>query len=172
MAIKYDKSQGERKSLSALPWRRILVPIDFSKTSLRAFEVAVPLARDHGARLLVLSVVEPAAFAAGLEGVVILVPDALLVEKTKANLSKGVRRFVPAAIPVTCLVSRGKAFDVITQVAKKNNIDLIVLTTHGRTGVDRVLMGSTAELVVRHAHCPVYIVRPVGQRQGKQRERN
>jgi nucleotide-binding universal stress UspA family protein len=150
--------------MAKIAWRRILVPIDFSKTSLRAFDVAVPLARDYGARLYLLSVVEPAVYAAGMEGVVLAVPDATLVKNSRTNLPKVARRFVPSAIPVTCLVSRGKAFDVITRVAKENEIDLIVLTTQGHTGIDRFLMGSTAERVVRHAHCPVYIVRQAGQR--------
>lgn len=171
MASKDNKSQAQRKSAPRLPWRRILVPIDFSKTSLRAFEVAVPLARDHGARLYVLSVIEPAGYVAGMEGLVIAVPDATLVENAKVNLPKVAQRFVPSAIPVTCLVSRGKPFDVITRTAKDNDVDLIVLTTQGHTGFDRFLMGSTAEQVVRHAHCPVYVVRTIRQGRGTQQRK-
>ncbi|MCU0784209.1 MAG: universal stress protein [Verrucomicrobia bacterium] len=156
------------KPARVLPWRRILVPTDFSKTSLRAFDVAVPLARDCGARLCLLSVIEPAAYATGLEGLVIAVPDTMLVRDARAGLPRLARRFVPSAIPVTCWVKRGKAFDVITEVAQQKNIDLIVLASHGRTGFDRVLMGSTAERVVRHARCPVFVVRASHPNHGKQ----
>jgi len=126
---------GLKAAGGRLPWRRILVPIDFSKTSLGAFDVAVPLARDQGARLFLLSVIEPAAYATGMEGTVIAVPDAKLVEDAKASLPGLARRFVPSTLPTTSLVGQGKAFDVITRLAKEKAIDLIVLTSHGRTGL-------------------------------------
>lgn len=157
------ETRNTRSSAAArhsLHWRRILVPIDFSKSSLRALDVAVPLARDQVAELFLLSVIEPNAYAAGVEGVIISVPDATLVEEAKSNLSRIAKRFIPSDVKVKVVVDRGRAFDVIARVAKHEYIDLIVLTTHGHTGIDRVLMGSTAELVVRHAHCPVYVVRP------------
>lgn len=93
------RRKGAGAKVTALTLRRILVPIDFSRKSRQALEVAIPL------------------------------------------------------------VDRGRAFDVIARVAKEKSIDLIVLTTHGRTGLDRFLMGSTAEQVVRHARCPVFVVR-------------
>lgn len=147
---------------TVLPWRRILVPIDFSNRSLRALEVAVALARDHGARLFLLSVIEPSAYAAGLEGVVLVAQGATLAGEAKVKLPKLARQHVPASVPVSCLVLQGKPFDVITRVAKQKRIDLIVLTTHGYTGLDRFMLGSTAERVVRHAPCPVFVVRRRG----------
>jgi len=147
------------------------VPIDFSKASLRAFEVAVPLAHDHCARLFLLSAIEPAGYTAGIEVVATAVPDSVLVEDAKSDLHKLARRLVPSGIPLTCLVGRGKAFDVITRVARTRGIDLIVLTTHGRSGLERVLMGSTAEMVVRHASCPVYVVQAFGSRAGRRRRK-
>ena len=152
-----------------LPWRRLLVPIDFSKTSLRALGVAVPLALDHEARLFLLSVIEPDAYATGMENVVIAVPDETLAEDAKARLLKIAERFTPSSVKVTPLVARGRAYDVITRVAKEKDIDLIVLTTHGRTGMEHVLLGSTAERVVRHAHCPVFVVRALGQNERKRK---
>ena len=138
-------------------------------TWLRALDVAVPLAGANNGRLFLLSVVEPVAYAAGIEGTVLTVPDATLVENAKVKLSHIANKYVPATTRITCLVNRGRAFDVITQVAKKKQVDLIVLTTHGRTGISRVLLGSTAERVVRHADCPVFVVRPprANQKQGK-----
>lgn len=155
-----------------LTWRRILVPIDFSKTSLRALEVAVPLARDHAAELLLFFAVEPDPYASGMEGVIIALPDRNLMEDAKAKLSKIAKRMIPPSVEVATLVIRGRAFDTITRVARQKEIDLIVLTTHGRTGLKRVLLGSTAERVVRHADCPVYVVRSFGQNQRKRQRKD
>jgi len=159
MRNKEDKSRRSNKPALRLPWRCILVPIDFSETSFCAFEVAVPLARDLGARLLLLSVVESTVSLGGMEAVAVAIPDGELVEDAKARLPKIAKRFVPPSVKVDVLVEQGSAFNVITRVAKQQAVDLIVLTTHGRTGFERVLIGSTAERVVRHAHCPVYVVR-------------
>jgi len=146
-------------SPSTLPWRRILVPIDFSSRSLRALEVAVPLSCDNRARLFLLTVIEPSAYAAGFEGVVLVPSGATLAQEARVKLPKLARKHVPASVPVSCLVLQGKPFDVITRIAKERRIDLIVLTTHGYTGLNRLMLGSTAERVVRHAHCPVFVVR-------------
>ena len=69
------------------------------------------------------------------------------------------RRFVPKSVRVASFVERGRAADVIVETAELKGVDLIVLSTHGHTGLDRLLMGSTAEQVVRHAKCPVFVVR-------------
>lgn len=157
--MRKTKSKSEQP---ALPWRRILVPIDFSSRSLRALEVAVPLARDNNARLFLLSVIEPSAYAAGLEGVVLVAQGATLAKEARVKLPKLAKERVPASVPVSRLVIHGKPFDVITDVAKQKRIDLIVLSTHGYTGLDRFMLGSTAERVVRHAPCPVFVVRRRG----------
>lgn len=143
----------------SLGWQRILLPIDFSNNSLHALETAIPLARDHGARIILLFAVEPAGYVAGMESVAMAVPDSAIAKEAKESLPNIAKRFIPAGIPVTILVDRGRSFDVITRAVKKQKIDLIVLTTHGRTGLDHFLMGSTAEQVVRHARCPVFVVR-------------
>lgn len=121
--------------------------------------LAVPLARDAGAKLFLLSAIEPAAYAAGLEMMLRATPGVTLVKNARAGLRKLARQLVPSSVPSTLVVCEGRAFDVITRVAQKNGINLIVLATHGRTGFDRVLMGSTTERVVRDAPCPVFIVR-------------
>lgn len=154
-----EKFTRTKEPAPGLPWRRILVPVDFSKLSLRAFEVAVPLARDSGARLFLLAAIESAVYPGGLDPVLTMTPDSELVANAKAELPKLVRRFVPPSVCVTLLVELGGAAGVITRVAEEQAIDLIVLASHGRTGLSRVLLGSTAEQVVRYAHCPVYVVR-------------
>jgi len=142
-----------------LPWRRMLVPLDFSLTSLRALHVAVPLARQSDAQLFLLHVVEPDPYPAGLEGEVLVMPDSALPRNAQTLLPRVARRFVPPSVPVTSLIDHGRAADVIVATAEEKGVDLIVLSTHGHTGLERMLMGSTAEQVVRHAKCPVFVVR-------------
>jgi nucleotide-binding universal stress UspA family protein len=142
-----------------LPWRRILVPLDFSLTSLRALNVAVLLAKQSGARLLLLNVVEPNPYATGMEGAVLVMPDATIARNAKQQLPQVARRFIPKSVRATSLVARGRAADVIVETAEEKGVDLIVLSTHGHTGLERMLMGSTAEQVVRQAKCPVLVVR-------------
>jgi nucleotide-binding universal stress UspA family protein len=91
-----------------------------------------------------------------------MTPDATLVKKASQRLRKVARESLREALPATCVVKRGRAFDVITRTAKQKRIDLIVLATHGRTGLERLMLGSTAERVVRHASCPVLVVRDRG----------
>ena len=142
-----------------LPWRRILVPLDFSFTSLHAMRVAAALAEQSGARLTLLNVVEPGPYAIGLEGAPLVLPDEVFARNAKTQLPGIAQRFVPSSVRVTSLVRHGRAASVIVETAEEEEIDLIVLSTHGHTGLERLLMGSTAEHVVRHAKCPVFVVR-------------
>lgn len=148
-----------------LPWKRILVPLDFSKTSLRALEAAVPLAETAGARLYLLNVIEPNPYISGLEGSPPVMPDATLARDASQQLPRLAEHFVPKSVTTKSLVLRGRPASVIVETAVQNQVDLIVLSTHGHTGLDRLLLGSTAEHVVRHAVCPVLVVRkPPGKK--------
>ena len=142
-----------------LPWRRMLVPLDFSLTSLRALTVAAALAKQSRARLNLLNVVETNPYATGMEGAVLVMPDSELVNRAKKELPRIARRLVPKSVQIAALVKQGRAADVIVETAEEKGIDLIVLSTQGHTGIERLLMGSTAEGVVRHAKCPVLVVR-------------
>ena len=144
---------------SRLPWKKILVPLDFSPTSLRALKTAVPLARKSGAKLLLLNVVVPNPVASGMEGSVLVMPDSELIREAEHVLPQIASHYVPRPVRADTLIRHGRATDMILDAAEMEEVDLIVLTTHGRTGVDRLLLGSTAEQVVRHARCPVYVAR-------------
>ncbi|HPC62435.1 MAG TPA: universal stress protein [Verrucomicrobiota bacterium] len=139
-----------------LKLRRILVP-------LVALKCAVPLARAFGARLDVLHVVEPMHFMAGLESVALAVSDEQVARSALNELKAVARREIPPGIEVEAMVRQGKPFDQITQAAAERGADLIVLTTHGFTGLKRAVMGSTAEAVVRHAPCSVWVVPARGE---------
>jgi nucleotide-binding universal stress UspA family protein len=142
-----------------MPWRRILVPLDFSLTSLRALKVAVPLAQQYGARLQLLNVVEPHPYPVGMEGAVLVIPERTLAKAARRQLLRIARKFIPRSVRTTCLVAQGRAASLIVETAEAERADMIVLGTHGRTGFAWSLMGSTAERVVRHAKCPVFVVR-------------
>jgi universal stress protein A len=160
MTERTSKVPIKREASHRLGWRRILLPTDLSAASLRVLETAVPLARDCRARLVLLFAVEPAGYVTGMDTVTIAVPDAAIVADAKRALTRIAKRQIPASIPVTIRVDRGRAIEVILRAVKQERIDLITLSTHGHAGIGRFLLGSTAELVVRHAPCPVFVVRP------------
>jgi nucleotide-binding universal stress UspA family protein len=147
--------------------RTILHPTDFSERSEHAFHLACSLARDHGARVVLLHVVSIPV--AAYEGVVLPPPIEEATEDAKRRLSQ----MEPAGIPVEHRVAEGDAAEMILRVAEEVHADLIVMGTHGRTGLSRLLMGSVAEQVVRRAPCPVLTTKspfPADQPEGRQTE--
>jgi nucleotide-binding universal stress UspA family protein len=140
-----------------LPVRTILHPTDFSRPAQAACEVAAALARDCRARLVVLHVTRPPL--ASLGGMP--APPPLPVEFDREGLEEQLRR-VGAAGPADrpeCRLEYGEPAAGILRVASECAADLIVVGTHGRTGLGRLLMGSVAEQVVRKAPCPVVTVK-------------
>jgi universal stress protein A len=138
-----------------LPIHSILHPTDFSERSGYALHLACALARDYGARLVVLHVATPPTSIYG-EG--ILPPDPqLLSQEAKAQLE---RLEVPGAnVRAERRFEEGDAATEILRVAQEIHAGLIVMGTHGRTGLGRLVMGSVAEQVVRKASCPVLTVK-------------
>jgi universal stress protein A len=124
-----------------LAFRQILFPTDFSEASTPAGRTAADLARHFGARLHVLHVVPP-------------VTDPT---PAPAALRAAVAQFT-GGLPVVSAIASGLPARQIVAYARKNAVDLIVVGTHGRTGVSRALLGSVAEAVVRHAACRVLAV--------------
>lgn len=137
--------------------KEILVPIDFSSTSRKALRYAIPFARQFGGRITLIHVVEPPPYDPALANIPLAcdIPTASFEKELAAvgELEVG-RDLLNKAI-----IRTGTAFEVISEVAREMQIDLIVLTTHGYTGLKHVFVGSTAERVVRHAPCPVLVVR-------------
>jgi nucleotide-binding universal stress UspA family protein len=140
--------------------KHILLATDFSEGADQAVDTAVELVNDLGARLTVLHVhnTPPAAPEAVVPADRILTSDDLDAE-TQANLEQLAKRKLSALKDVQ-LVSREKisAASEICDYARDHDIDMIVMGTHGRTGLTRFLIGSVAEKVVRHADVPVMVV--------------
>jgi nucleotide-binding universal stress UspA family protein len=134
-----------------LPIKSILHPTDFSKPSEYALRFACALARDYQARLVLVHVVEPPVYYGELGMAVPLPPD--FNDHLRARLA----HLVPAdsGLSAETILVEGNASRDILRVAEEQHCDLIVLGTHGRTGLSRVLLGSVAEEVSRHAELPV-----------------
>jgi len=136
--------------------RRILHATDYSDLSHPAFEMACSLARDFGAELVICHV-SPPPIAAGANGVIVDIPTGE-AEQLRARLEK-VKPDDPR-LSVTHQLLRGDPASEIVRFAAEAGIDLIVLGTHGRGGLSRLLIGSVAEHVLRKAPCPVVTVKP------------
>jgi nucleotide-binding universal stress UspA family protein len=139
----------------------IVVPTDLSDYSLRALPYAVGLAERFDAHLKILCINEPAVPISDVTwaGVDVHATDDALLAEARRTLDKIIREQVPADLDVEASVSTGNAVEGIIQYAREQNADLLVMCTHGRTGLSHVLMGSTAEAVVRRAPCPVLTLR-------------
>lgn len=139
-----------------LPIKTILHPTDFSEFAEAGFHLACALARDYGARLILVHVKPPAEVVYGEFGAV--------PPETPEDVEKLEERLFDikpddSTIPVEYFFVDGNIPDEIVRLANENDCDLIVMGTHGRTGVSRLLMGSVAEQVMRRAECPVVTVK-------------
>ncbi len=138
--------------------RRILVPVDFSEPSRQALVAAIALAHRFGARLAVAHITRrnrpDSHVAAELVGI-----DFDTRRAVQAKLQEFIDREVPGDIQPARLVADGVPFDEIAKTVDAWEADLVVIATHGYTGLKHALLGSTAERVVRHAPCPVLVVR-------------
>lgn len=145
--------------------QRILFPTDFSEAARQAQNYAMALAERFGAELHLLNVIPPIP-APALDADIHWAPldTAVMydIDATKAILTEQVGAQWIASHPTIPAVEIGFVVDEIINYAKKNHIDLIVVGTHGQTGLSRLLLGSVTEKVVRLADCPVLTVHPKG----------
>ena len=144
--------------------RSILLPTDFSECARHAVPYAARLARLVGARVVCLHVIEPVVPAVGWTPIAEPLPVADVGERLEDSAARELPRFAGCeefeGLDVEDVITRGEAAAEIVRVAAERRADLIVISSHGRTGLGRILFGSTAESVVRHAPCPVLVVKP------------
>lgn len=144
--------------------RSILLPTDFSECGNYALSYAVALARQFGASITCLHVIEPMVPTVGYSGMTEPLPLADITDQLEDSAERELPKFAEreecAGLDVEELIVHGEAASEITRVAKEKKVDLIVISSHGRTGLGRIFFGSTAEAVVRHASCPVLVVKP------------
>jgi len=140
--------------------RRILCPTDFSPTAGRASHYAAELARAFGAEVLLLHVVPEMNYPQRSLGMVTAFPNLReeLHQRAKNELDRQRQQLDPA-LAIRTELRDGPPHEQILACAEANQADLIVLGTHGHTGLKHVLLGSTAEQIVRLSTCPVMTVR-------------
>jgi universal stress protein A len=138
--------------------RTILFPTDFSGHAAAALQYAVSLARDRKAEIVIVHVVEPGAvYSSG---------DSYFTGGSDANLA-ALKRMLGATVPEDATVRfrhvllQGHPAAEIVRLADEEKVELILMATHGWTGLKHLLMGSVADGVARRANCPVLTVRPV-----------
>lgn len=144
----------------------ILVPIDFSLHSKNALKYAVPLAEKFGASLHLVYVVEPTIYPADLGFGQVVLPgvEEELREKGGEELQSLMEKEIGGRVKSSCTVRTGNPHQEILREAEELGVALIVVATHGHSGVEHMLFGSTADRIVRNAKCPVLTVRPEGSK--------
>jgi len=141
--------------------KTILFTTDFSEGASHSLSYAVDMAKTYGAKLYLLNVIQDMAMSPGLH-----IPHGsvdIMHQELETNAKKAIQKLCAAACEdyknTESSVVRGIPYEEILKFAAEKGINLIVIGTHGRKGLDRVLFGSTAERVVRNAPCPVLTVR-------------
>jgi len=145
--------------------RTILFPTDFSQGARAAMDHAISLAKDYQSKLILLYVIQDISIAEWY------IPSSLSAADLMEDMQKSAwnemgrwgAEVSQTVQDVEKMVVRGVPFVEIIKTAKERRVDLIVIGTHGRTGIDHMLFGSTAEKVVRKAACPVLTVRIPGK---------
>jgi universal stress protein A len=145
--------------------RHILAPTDFSDYSKKALSDAFELAQIFGAKLSLLHVLEPSPYLG--EFILPTMGEDLLSDlerQARAALARVLPEAQNVQIEVTRSVVMGSPSLKIVETAEAEHVDLIVMATHGRTGLSHLLIGSVAERVVRTAPCPVLTIRPPAEK--------
>lgn len=149
----------EKRSYDGI--KRIVVPIDFSPYSKQAVETAAVIAEKFGAELQFLHVIEeqvhPAHYVTGKTSIFAFVPD--LMNKSEAAMEKFVNPSLKASVQRSFHVVEGRAHAAIVEFAEQQKAGLIAIASHGLSGLEHFLVGSTTERVVRHAKIPVLAVK-------------
>ena len=149
-----------RRGRTPLQFKKILVPLDFSECSRVGLDYALGVAREFRSSLLLFHCVVPPTYALGaghtaLAGPKLITSQQEFAQDEMENLH---RELGKKSVEIEMLVGLGSPVEQINECIRTQGVDLIVTSTHGRTGLKRLFIGSTAEQIVRHAICPVLVV--------------
>lgn len=155
---KTSRKSASTNTASPAP-KRILAPVDFSEFSDRALQYVLRYAQRFNAELVLVHVVEafPIDYLMGVKSAE--AANDWQRKQAGTRLGKLCRKFAAeGSIAADSVVRFGKPFQEIVKVAKERAIDLIIIATHGYTGLKHIQLGSTAEMVIRYAPCPVLVL--------------
>lgn len=145
--------------------KNILLPTDLSTTSLTAADYAIELAQQYKAKVHLLHVLEKTPPILAIRSLDLSQEKILasLEENGKQNLEKAVKKIEKSGhkdVEILPVLKKGLDYEEIVKYSKEQKIDVIVIATHGRTGLLHTLLGSVAEKVIRYAKCPVLVITP------------
>jgi len=140
---------------------KVLVPIDFSDYSKIALKYAVDFAQKFNAKMYLIYVVEPVIYPPDFSMGQIAIPSVNTEWdiKAKEEIDKLADSEIPTGVKIKTIIKTGKPFLEIIETAAEEDVDIIIIATHGHSGMEHILFGSTAEKVVRKAPCPVLTLR-------------
>jgi universal stress protein A len=162
MSLRQSQQAGEKGDHSE--HAAFLVPIDFSPYADYALDYTIALAKKLQAHLTLLHVIH--TMPLGVANIGTALPYSYLQDleaDVTQNMQNYLKRVQDAGLEGDTVVVHGVPFDEIVQLAKTKNINLIIMGSHGRTGLERLFLGSVAEKVVRLAPCPVLVTRQAAQ---------
>ncbi len=144
-----------------MKWEKILCPVDFSKVSMEALKLSGELADKFGAGLIIVHVLEPILAPTDFSFGPLSMTDVedKLADRAQEGIEQAAANLGIPRDKIQSIVARGIGSQEIIRIASENKADLIVMGTHGYTGLTHALLGSTAERVVRRAPCPVLTVK-------------
>ena len=158
-SLEARETDAERGAVpSELKFERILVPVDFSEHSMKALHKALEFGRAFGAELILVHIVEQIIYPGDWSYAPLAMSD-FAAERREIVAAKLKALAADSGVRATEIVRLGRAWQEIVEIAKERRADLVVVATHGYTGLRHVLMGSVAEKIVRHAPCAVLTVR-------------
>ena len=141
----------------------ILMPVDGSDVSNHALEEGLSLAKALGSRVILVYIVDMTI--AAMPEAELGVANAEIMRRSFIEQGNNVIRAAEAAarakgVPYESVIEEGDVHDGIVETADKRGVELVVMGTHGRRGLNRLLLGSVAQSVTKRAHCPVLLIRP------------
>jgi universal stress protein E len=152
------RSRSESPVRTSLRIRNVLVPIDFSPPSRDAIEFALPLLKFFGAELHIAHVVPSDYPISSLAGLPMVVPEIEIGRRVRRHLKDAAKKYSVGLRRENIHALRGRPFEEICRLAANIDIDLIITSTRGNTGLKHLMLGSTAERIVQHSPCPVLVV--------------
>lgn len=140
--------------------KNVLAPIDFSERSVETLRLAAEIAKQFGANLHLAHVFEPDIAYTTVMAIPLALPPVDVAQGVRRHLKDVAKKIGAESLPTFIHAVKGKPFEEICGLARQLKIDLIVVPTRGNTGLKHLLLGSTAERIVRYSPCPVLVVHP------------